>query len=176
MYPAVECSSGILFLAAWHMHGVLTLSIVLALCLWLLLLIAIVDAYTQTISDLLNIPFVLLAIGYSSALGQLSIAGIALGAGFFGVQWVASRGKWLGSGDIILGAGMGALLGSWQHVVACLFLIYVGGAVIASVMLLSGYVKRGQYVAFAPFIVLGTMVSVFCKAQIDQFMSIYWGF
>ncbi|MDP6561880.1 MAG: prepilin peptidase [Candidatus Peribacteraceae bacterium] len=175
IYPTVEILSGLLFLFAWILHGAAVSSILLALCLWLLLIIAIIDLYTHSISDVLNIPLLLLAIAYSVNLGHFALSGIALGAGFFGLQWLLSRGKWLGSGDIILGAGTGALLGDWQHMAVCLFLTYIIGGVLASVLLVSGRIKRGQYVAFGPFLALGTVVSIFFQARIDTFIAFYLG-
>lgn len=140
-----------------------------------MLIISVIDMRTQTISDLLNIPLLALAIAYSMLLGQLELGGIILGVAFFGAQWLISRGKCLGSGDIILAASIGALMGSWERMAACLFLTYVLGAAIASTMLLTGYVKRGQYVAFAPFMVIGAVVSLFFEKRIDLLLDLYFG-
>ncbi len=175
IYPTIEVLSGIIFLYAYVLHGEVLLAILLSLCLWLMLLIAVIDMHTQTISDLLSIPLLILAIVYSFLLGQLEIAGMMIGVAFFGSQWLLSRGKWLGSGDVVLAAGIGALVGSWEHMVACLFLTYVIGGAISSVLLLSHVIKRGQYVAFAPFLVIGAVVSIVFEARIDQFVSLYFG-
>lgn len=175
MYPTIEILSALLFLAAWQLHGEPITAALLGLVLWLLLIIGFIDAYTQTISDLLNIPLLVLAVLYSMLLGQFEIGGIVLGVAFFGAQWLLSRGKCLGSGDIILAAGIGALVGSWERMVACLFLVYVIGALIASALLLTGRVKRGQYIAFAPFMAIGAIATVFFQSRIDQFIALYIG-
>jgi prepilin signal peptidase PulO-like enzyme (type II secretory pathway) len=175
MYPTIELLSGLLFLAAWFHHSDPLSAILLALILWALLLIGFIDMYTQTISDLLNIPLLPFAILYSLLLGQFAVSGMVLGVAFFGAQWIFSKGKWLGSGDVILAAGIGALLGSWERMVVFFFLTYAIGALITSGLLLSGYVKRGQYVAFAPFMVIGAMATVFFQARIDQFIALYIG-
>ncbi|MBT4120162.1 MAG: prepilin peptidase [Candidatus Peribacter sp.] len=174
-YPFLEIISAALFIAALFYRPVLPQAIVLSLILWLMLIISVIDIRTQTISDLLNIPLLALAVGYSIMLGQFEIDGIVLGVAFFGAQWAVSRGKCLGSGDIILAAGIGALMGSWERMAVCLFLTYVLGGAIASALLISGKVKRGQYVAFAPFLVLGAIVSIFAHSRIDQFIDLYFG-
>jgi prepilin signal peptidase PulO-like enzyme (type II secretory pathway) len=173
IYPTIELASGLLFIMAWTLVGSFVAALLLALCLWLLLLIAFIDYKTHTISDLLNLPLLVLAIAYSLLIGQLQTTGIIIGAGFFGVQWVLSRGKWVGSGDIILGAGIGALMGSGERMVACLLLIYIIGGIIAGALLITHKVQRGQYVPFAPFIVLGTIAAIALQTRIDLLIDLY---
>lgn len=175
MYPVIESISASLFLMAWFQEQSVLPALVLGLFLWLFFIISVIDFLTQTISDALNIPLLLLAIAYGLQTNQLDAIGIAIGAGFFGAQWVISRGKWVGSGDIILGAAIGAVLGRWEHMVACLFLTYIIGGVIASALLLTKKIKRGEYVAFGPFLALGTLVSIVWQTRIDQFIVTYIG-
>jgi prepilin signal peptidase PulO-like enzyme (type II secretory pathway) len=84
-----------------------------------------------------------------------------LGAGiilaFFGAQILVSRGRWLGMGDLRIGAIMGLLLG-WQLGLLALFASYVFGSVIVLLLLLGK--KRyslNSEIPFAPFLVLGTL-------------------
>ena len=173
LYPSLELAGGILFLYAYIITGAVIPTLTLALTLWLLLTIALIDMRTHTISDAHNIPLIVLAFGYQISLGMFEWTGAVLGAAFFAVLWTLSRGKWIGSGDILLGAGIGALLGPWQMMAACLLITYVVGALIASVLLLTGKVKRGDYVPFAPFLALGTLLTLVFRDRIILLITLY---
>lgn len=160
IYPLVELASGLLFLVAAITELSLLTAAFLALALWLLLLITIVDARTKGIPDIFNFPLLLVGVAYSSVAGTNPLSGILMGAGFFAVQWLLSFGRWVGSGDIILAAGIGALLGTWQMTLVMLFFAYVLGALIASVLLLTGKVNRKSHLAFGPFLALGAVLTL----------------
>jgi prepilin signal peptidase PulO-like enzyme (type II secretory pathway) len=76
--------------------------------------------------------------------------GALVGAGFFLAQWLVSRGKWIGMGDVWIGLYMGVLLG-FEKTVAALFVAYVSGAVISLCMLMGkrwGMAKKVPFGAF----------------------------
>ena len=53
------------------------------------------------------------------------------------IQGIGFIPVWVGSGDIFIGAGIGALLGGWRNMVACLFFTYISGAIISIMLILS---------------------------------------
>jgi prepilin signal peptidase PulO-like enzyme (type II secretory pathway) len=170
-YPLVELTSGLVFVAALLHRGFDPLSgALLGVALWLLLLIAVVDAQTSSIPDAFNIPFVLISALYAGLVSQFDLGtgvpAIVVGAGFFFIQWAVSRGRWVGSGDIFLGAGAGALLGSWEGVMVFLFASYITGAAVASVLIFSKKKTVGGSLAFGPFLAFGTVVALFYGKQI----------
>ena len=57
--------------------------------------------------------------------------------------------------------------------VACLFLTYVSGALIACGLLLSKKVSRKDYIAFAPFLALGTLLTLVLRERIDLLFEVY---
>jgi prepilin signal peptidase PulO-like enzyme (type II secretory pathway) len=85
--------------------------------------------------------------------------GVLVAGGFFWLQFVISKGKWIGGGDVRMGFMMGIWLG-WPAVVVALFLSYVSGAV--GGLWLIAYSKRqptsaipfGTYLAMGTFVVL----------------------
>jgi leader peptidase (prepilin peptidase)/N-methyltransferase len=99
-----------------------------------------------------------------------SLVGLAVGAGFFGLQYLASRGKWIGSGDILLGASLGLLLG-WPATSLALVLAYVAGA-LAAVPLLAGR-SRGwsSAVAFGPFLAFGGLAALRFGSGLMQWLG-----
>ncbi len=84
--------------------------------------------------------------------------GLILGLCFFGLQYLISRGRWLGSGDIILGCFMGVLLGLKISIVA-LFLTYFLGAIISILLLLLKIKDRSSKIPLGPFISLAMLIS-----------------
>ncbi|PIY78426.1 MAG: prepilin peptidase, partial [Parcubacteria group bacterium CG_4_10_14_0_8_um_filter_35_7] len=72
---------------------------------------------------LLKIPFT-----------NLFLGGIIV-SGFFLLQFLVSRGKWIGGGDIRLGFLMGVMLG-WPKAIVALFLAYIIGALIGVILII----------------------------------------
>ncbi|TSC59117.1 MAG: leader peptidase (prepilin peptidase) / N-methyltransferase [Candidatus Peregrinibacteria bacterium Greene0416_19] len=161
-YPVVEAGSALLFLAAlFHERGGVLTALPLACALWLLFLIAVTDARTRLIPDALSLPFLLVSVLYAVAADAFSWWGPLLAGGFFALQWVMSRGRWIGSGDILLGLGIGALLSAWQSVYLFLTLSYVTGALYACALLLLRRRTSKDMLPFGPFLALGAMLTVF---------------
>lgn len=175
LYPLLELASGALFVVAFSVEPRLLPSLVLSLALWTLLVIAVVDFFEQTIPDILSFTLACFGLGFSAVIGQNPLGGILLGAGFFTALWCIGRGKWIGTGDIILGAAIGTLLADWRLMAACLFLTYVGGAAIASVLLILGKVHRGSAVAFGPFLAIGTLMTILWRTRIIEGAAVYFG-
>lgn len=104
-----------------------------------------------------------------SAVGYLLLATI-VGAGFFAVQYYLSRGRWLGDGDIRIGALMGAMLG-WPQLLTALVISYMIGGACGVIVLAAGRKKFGQTLPLVTFLTLGTAI-VFLYGE--QIWSWYW--
>lgn len=157
-YPLVELSGALAFVYALmrsEMH--IVQAVLLGTALWLLVLIAVADAKTQSIPDMLNIPFIIFSVLYGWMSGGIDLLAPCIAAGFFALQWIVSRGQWIGSGDILLAAGIGALLGSWVLTVCALGLAYILGACVASVVLLRTR-HASDHIAFGPFLAAAAML------------------
>jgi prepilin signal peptidase PulO-like enzyme (type II secretory pathway) len=87
----------------------------------------------------------------------LMLSGALILGGFFWIQYVLSKGTWVGGGDIRLGVLMGFMLGLWQGLVA-LFLAYVIGAIVAVILLITGKADRKTQLPFGVFLTLGTVI------------------
>ena len=157
-YPLVEIASALLFVLALHSAPSFPAAMLLAFSLWVLLLIAVIDARTRTIHDALNLAFMAFAIAYALMIGQLHYAGALLFVLFFGAQWLVSRGRWVGSGDILLGAGIGFLLGDIGTALLCIGITYILGALAAIVLLLTKKVTRKSHIPLGPFLALSTFL------------------
>ncbi len=166
-YPFVEASSTCIALAAISLASGLPAALFLGLALWLLLLLAIIDARTGMVPDALSVPFILTAAAFALLRGPLTaealsdlffaVAGVT---GFFLAQWILSRGQWLGSGDIFLAAGIAALLGSPMLACVAVGLAYMIGALVASVLLLLRKTTLAGKLAFGPFLACGGVITL----------------
>ncbi len=170
LYPIVEAFSALLFLLAFLRQGMWVLpGLALGVVLWLFLLVTIMDAQTGFISDYLSFPFLVLSVVYALFFPPLPIIAPLIGAGFFAAQWAGSRGKWVGSGDIIIGAGMGFLLRDWRLLVIALFLAYIIGALTALVLILFKKKTIKDRLAFVPFLFVATLITLIAGYDILDF-------
>lgn len=87
------------------------------------------------------------------------ILGCLIGCNFFGLQYLVSKKRLVGVGDIWLGAALGLVFG-WSTLLFVLLLAYVGGAVISLVLVVVGRIQRqdplplGSFLAGASICVL----------------------
>lgn len=166
-FTVVEFLMGMLFvLAAYASSFLLIPSLLLAIAFWAMLLITVIDLRTQLIPDILTIILGVSALGYQLVIGGNPLIATLIGPAFFGAQWLLSRGRWVGSGDVFLSGALGLLLGTWPLALIGLFLAYITGALIALIGLLTRTVTRSSHIPFGPFLILGTLVSFFWGNEI----------
>jgi len=185
IYPAVEFASGVLILLVWLVfirggklalmglsdwQEVVYISGIIIL-LWFLLFIFVYDWQYYLILDEISIPAIVVAVGWQLSIdwSWFNLLNILLaavvGGGFFLIQFLLSRGRWIGGGDIRLGFLMGFILG-WPQVLVALFLAYVGGAVVALAMVAVGKKKWGEKIPFGTFLVPAIIISLFWADKI----------
>ncbi|MFA6130667.1 MAG: prepilin peptidase [Patescibacteria group bacterium] len=126
-----------------------------------LLIIAVYDFRYFRILDRYSLIAVVIAILWNIALGMPALsmmAGMAVLGGFFGIQYVISKGAWMGGGDIRLGLVLGAYLGLEVGLVA-VFLSYLVGAIVGGVLL---FLKKRTLHSAVPFGAFLTTSAIFC--------------
>lgn len=172
LYLLLEVGSAAIFVGSLAITSSVLHAGILAFALWFLLLIAVIDGRTQTIPDQLAVPFAFLGIILNFAVDRtLDLQGAGLAFAFFGTQWLVSRGRWIGSGDILLGVGIGFLLGDLRTTLIALFATYIIGACIALLLLASRRISRKSHIAFAPFLAVGTFTALLLGPGILQ---LFW--
>ena len=135
-----------------------------AVILFLLMAIFLYDFHYGEILDRFStIPaamlfFASLGIGWQTprSLGL----GILTGAGFFLFQLIVSRGRWIGGGDVRLGAFMGVILG-WPKILVALFLAYCLGAVVSIATIAAKKKKFSDATPFGTYLTVATAVTMF---------------
>ena len=86
-------------------------------------------------------------------------------AGFFMLLIIITKGKGMGGGDVKLGAFMGLMLGFPQSLLAIVS-SFILGAAFSIFLIITGKKHFGQAIAFGPFLVLGSLISLFWGNQI----------
>lgn len=88
-------------------------------------------------------------------------ASVLVLGGLYGLLWVISRGKWVGDGDIYLGAGLGLLLADWRVAIVGLFLANLIGTLIVLPGMIGGKLSRQSQVPFGPLLIAGCIIAWF---------------
>lgn len=161
-YLFLELSSaGLSLIFALHLNAVLNWLAILPI-LFVLLFIFFYDALHQEIHDAVVIPGILYAMAWSIFFSdwQSALMGAAVGIAFFGIQYLVSKGKWLGSGDILIGTFMGVFLG-WHLVFPAIMISYVLGSLVGVSLLIQKKAQANSALALGPFLVMGTVIAYF---------------
>lgn len=129
----------------------------------LLLPIFMFDYRASVIPDRLSIPAMIIVLSLNAVMGVdplvMLTGGFMLGA-FFAIQYFASRGTWVGGGDIRLAMVMGFLLGPELGAFA-LLVAYAVGALVGIYLILFRRRDLRSHVPFGTFMVLGTFIALF---------------
>jgi prepilin signal peptidase PulO-like enzyme (type II secretory pathway) len=185
-YPLVEFAAGILFLLVFlhifHLSiffypGFLDFTseqIFILFRDWffvsVLLAIFLFDWQWMVIPDIITLPailiflviniFAIVVLRIDNIIWQnLFFSGI-IGGGFFLAQYIVSKGKWIGGGDVRLGFLMGIVLG-WPDILTALFLAYILGTLISLPLLLAKKKQLNSQVPFGIFLAIAAVITLF---------------
>ena len=180
MYPLVEALVALLFLSVYLRFGFCD-SVFVAFFSFVLVVVAIVDFYTQEIYDslvalLFGCGFLWVVLGHffpdvflSAPNWHSSLIGFFVGGlplliiNRLCVLFLKKEG--FGFGDVKLMFAVGIFLG-WQLVILVFFIAFVSGGFVSGIGLLAGRVRRWDYIAFGPFLAFGTMMALFFGTHI----------
>ena len=91
----------------------------------------------------------------------LSVAtSVAILGGLYGVLYYASKGRWVGFGDVKLGFALGLLIADWRLAFVALFLANFIGCLIVIPMMLFKKIKASSRVPFGPLFIAGTVLAL----------------
>ncbi len=188
-YPAVELATGLLFTlplfnlqltclagrqATYNLQLIFRDWIILAT----LVFIFVYDLRYQLVEDKVILPaagavFILNLVGGVVPLAKI-ILSLAIGVGFFGLQYFLTRGKGIGLGDLRIGLFMGAGLGWPSKLALAIFISYIIGALASGTLLALGKKKMADRIPLGPFLAIGTAVTIFFgEGIINWYLSIW---
>ncbi len=185
-YPLVELVTAVLFILAltvnfpfgqtdWHDYLSLIRDLVF---IGFLVVIFVYDLKWYLILDKVTIPAIITALIFNLILGfswQSLLLALVVGFGFFGLQFALSKGKWIGGGDLRLGALMGLML-SWPGVILGLFLSYILGSIVGVGLLLKKKKSLDSKIPFGTFLAIGTIITLFWGDKIVNWYLSFLGF
>lgn len=181
-YPAVEGSTALLYLLAYFaLEPVLTAHTMMVLLtqfvfIAILVVIFVYDLKWYLILDVVTIPAMIFAFITNVYLGHIwwnVIAAGALGGGFFLLQYLVSGGKWIGGGDVRLGALMGLMLG-YPMILVALMLAYLIGSAISLPLVFIGKRQMGDKIPFGTFLSVATIITLlYGESLLRWYLSLF---
>ncbi|OGY46384.1 MAG: hypothetical protein A2840_00785 [Candidatus Buchananbacteria bacterium RIFCSPHIGHO2_01_FULL_47_11b] len=173
-YPLVELGTALILVWLYTELGISQVFFLYAIFAFFLVVIFTYDLRYYLIADEVTIPAMIVAFVGNIFLGAdpLSlVTGAVLGGGFFSVQYLVSSGRWIGGGDIRLGAVMGLMLG-WQVTIIALFIGYVVGAAVGLTLIAVKKKKLGSQLPFGTFLSGATLIALIYGRNIyDWYIS-----
>ncbi|KAB3527590.1 prepilin peptidase [Alkaliphilus serpentinus] len=177
-YPIVESMNGLMYVLLFMKFGFSIEFLQYALLISGLIVIFMIDYYHQIIPDGLNIFIFVLAMIF---IGSKNLAthsfplsnflGLLVAGGFFLLIAVLTNGA-MGGGDIKLMAALGFWFGLME-VILIIFLSFIIGGILSSMLVLLRMKGRKDYIPFGPFIVIATtIVTFFGKELLQWYLSI----
>lgn len=174
-YPLVELITGLLFYAAFSFFGpssVLLLESFIIISILTLVFIFDFRWYLIPVSVLIWSGLAIIILGIFShplILGYYLFSmfvTVALAVVFFGAQYLVTRGKGLGEGDIWLGAFLGVAFANVLDLSVAVLSAYFIGAIIGIGFLLSGNKKWSSKLPLGVFLSIGGIISLFWGQEI----------
>lgn len=161
-YPVTELVSALLFAALYLQVQNWELFMWLAPHFFVLLFIFFYDLRYQEIHDAVMLPAIVFAFIATFWIGDVrsGLIGAAVGVVFFGLQYLVSRGKWIGSGDLRIGAFMGFML-AWPMTLLAIMVSYVIGSIVSLYLLATKAATAKTAIPLGPFLVAGTVLAFF---------------
>mgnify|MGYP001561295919 FL=1 len=182
-YPLVELATGLLFALIFNFQfsifNEFSMALIFNLLYWfyvvsVLIVIFVYDLKHYIIPDKIVLPAIFVSLIWTLSIGnyleignwKLEIESInpllaALGASaFFTSLILLSRGKWMGFGDVKLAFLMGLIL-NYPVTILALFTAFTSGAIIGVGLILFKKKDLKSQIPFGPFLVGGTIFSLF---------------
>ena len=174
-YPVIEAVTAIMSLAVAWKFGFTLQTAGALLFTWTLIALTMIDIHKQLLPDNLTLPLLWLGLVFAlfetytslqaSVLG--AIAGYMLLWTVFQVFRLVTGKEGMGFGDFKLLAAMGAWLG-WTMLPQIVLVSSVVGAIIGSIMLVTGRTRTQQPIPFGPYLAMAGWIALLWGHEINQ--------
>ena len=173
-YPMVELATAILFVLVLYYNLPLLYTLTISS---LLIVIFVYDLKHYIIPDKIIYPAILVSgifVWQHTTYNIQYTIYAAIGASiFFAAMFFASRGKWMGFGDVKLAFFMGLFLG-WPDILVGLFAAFMLGGIMGMGLIAYGKKTMKSQVPFGPFLVTGTFIAMFLGDKITEwYLSLF---
>ena len=190
-YPVVELFVGIGFVCIYQWFGVSDISssffaTILLFCASVGIFVA--DLKTEYIPEvflyagfisviILLFPFIAPCFTGTQAscalLMNTYILPAGIGAGFFFLLWLFSKGKAMGDGDIYIAGIIGLFLG-YPRLIVAYYVAFLTGAIVGVILILVRKKRMKSHIPFGPFMILGLGIASIYGAHIVRWWSQLW--
>lgn len=187
-YPLVELVTGLLFLFAFlqlfSQFKVYNLEFIFSLLrnwffISLLVFIFVYDLKYMLIEDVIVVPgiiiiFLINFLFIDRTIYNLKtiILGGFIGWLFFFIQYILTKKRGLGEGDLRVGLLIGIMFG-WPKILIALFTSYLIGGIISFLLLISRRKKLYSQIPLGPFLAIGSLLTLFFGEKIIEFIEFY---
>lgn len=133
------------------------------LAVWVLTIIFVFDLRFYLVSNLVVLPAAAIFIILNLFLGaswQALLLSIVVAVAFFGLQFILTRGKGLGEGDIYLGLLLGALFPDWGLLIVAILSAYVLGTITGISLIATGHKSWGSKLPLGVFLAVGALIAL----------------
>jgi len=169
-YPLVELATGLLFYFAFLNFGaspLMLLKIFIAIAVLILVFIFDFRWYLIPVSALIwsgAVIIILGALSYPYNIGYYIfslVVTMALAGLFFGAQYLITRGKGLGEGDIWLGLFLGVVFPNLRGLLVAILSTYFIGSLVGIFFMVAKQKKWSSKLPLGVFLTVGALISIF---------------
>jgi prepilin signal peptidase PulO-like enzyme (type II secretory pathway) len=89
-----------------------------------------------------------------------AVLAVIVGGGIFYVLFQVSKGKWIGGGDVKLGALLGLIVATPGRAILFIFFGSLLGSLVSVPLMARGSLKRTSVIPFGPFLIAGAILTV----------------
>lgn len=182
-YPIVELATGLLFVLSFHvfLNTSPNLDILFLFkslfVVSVMMIILVFDMRWFLIPNSVILPSIVIIFLVNIFLGFtwyiILLSGI-VSALFFLLQYIATKRKGIGEGDIWLGLLIGIIFANFYHLLGVLFIAYILGSIVGLTAMLFRKKKWGSKLPLGVFLSIATIVSLFyIESIINWYFSLF---
>ncbi|MFA5886745.1 MAG: prepilin peptidase [Patescibacteria group bacterium] len=172
-YPLVELITAILFLLVWQRDSVSPDLLVLLLRDWFLIISLVIIFVYDFRWQLVPVALVCLMGGLVFILNLILgyawftlIVSALIGGAFFFIQYILTKKRGVGEGDIYLGIFLGLTFPNLVDLVAALLIAYFSGAIVSSFLVFYHRKAWQSRIALGPFLAIGAIITLIWGQEI----------
>ena len=175
-YPLVELGLAAYFVAslAFWPYGFSGTIELLRFTIWIiagvpLAILFLYDLKWLILPDKVTFPLIGLGIGMAILHGLQATSlsafltdlcgSLAILSGFYLALYLLSKGRWVGLGDVKLGAGLALLVCDWHLALIAFFLANFIGTLVSIPAIIFKKIQRNSHIPFGPFLILGFVIA-----------------
>lgn len=180
-YPLVELATALLFFASFRIFLTAESSFFFLAQAWILIATLVVvfvfDWRWQLIPMAVLWPMTVLLFFLNILSGQPWLNNLIAGASFaafFGLQYLITKGRGIGEGDIWLGLFLGLAFPSFSQLFLLVLLAYSAGSAVGGLLMLRGRKKWCSRIALGPFLAFAAIITlIWGEAIISWYLGLF---